>query len=38
LQVHRQFVLEQQIKWDEYLQNLDSKILFYKHSIDANSK
>jgi DNA-binding transcriptional MerR regulator len=38
LQVHRQFVLEQQIKWDEYLQNLDSKILFYKHSIDANNK
>jgi DNA-binding transcriptional MerR regulator len=38
LQVHRQFVLEQRIKWDEYLQNLDSKILFYKHSIDANSK
>jgi hypothetical protein len=34
LLVHRQFVLEQQMKWNEYLQNLDSKISFYKHSID----
>jgi DNA-binding transcriptional MerR regulator len=38
LQVHRQFVLEQQMKWNEYLQNLDSKISFYKHSINENNK
>jgi DNA-binding transcriptional MerR regulator len=38
LLVHRQFVLEQQMKWNEYLQNLDSKISFYKRSIDESIK
>ncbi|MDO5783884.1 MAG: MerR family transcriptional regulator [Eubacteriales bacterium] len=33
LQLHRQYVLEQQCKWNEYLQNLDHKIAFYKQSI-----
>ena len=33
LQSHREYVLEQQIKWNEYLQNLDEKIEFYKSSI-----
>lgn len=33
LQNHRAYVLEQQEKWDEYLNNLDSKILFYEESI-----
>lgn len=34
LQLHRQYVLEQQRKWNEYLQNLDEKISCYQHSID----
>lgn len=33
LEVHRKYVLEQQIKWNEYLQNLDDKIEFYKQSV-----
>lgn len=33
LQIHRQYVLDQQRKWSEYLQNLDSKIEFYQKSI-----
>ena len=36
LQLHRQYVLEQQMKWEEYLQNLDDKIEFYKQSIQNN--
>ena len=34
LEKHREYVLEQQKKWAEYLRNLDDKIVFYKHSID----
>lgn len=34
LQIHRDYVLEQQLKWKEYLQNLDSKIEYYKESIN----
>lgn len=34
LEIHRKYVLEQQIKWNEYLQNLDDKIEFYKQSIN----
>ncbi len=34
LQIHRGYVLEQQLKWKEYLQNLDSKIEYYKESIN----
>ena len=34
LEKHREYVLEQQRKWAEYLDNLDDKIAFYKHSID----
>ncbi len=33
LQLHREYVLEQQLKWTEYLQNLDNKIKFYQQSI-----
>lgn len=33
LQQHRAYVLEQQFKWAEYLQNLDSKIAFYQQTI-----
>lgn len=33
LQTHRQYVLEQQIKWQEYLQNLDNKIEIYKSKL-----
>lgn len=33
LQLHREYVLMQQTHWNEYLQNLDCKIEFYKQSI-----
>lgn len=33
LQKHREYVLEQQAKWAEYLENLDNKITFYKDNI-----
>lgn len=33
LQEHREYVLLQQTKWKEYLQNLDDKIAFYRRSI-----
>lgn len=33
LQEHREYVLAQQIKWNEYLQNLDDKILWYQKHI-----
>lgn len=33
LEKHREYVLEQQKKWAEYLSNLDDKIAFYKDSI-----
>lgn len=33
LEAHRKYVLERQLKWNEYLQNLDDKIAFYKQSI-----
>lgn len=33
LRLHREYVLDQQNKWAEYLKNLDSKILFYQQSI-----
>ena len=35
LERHREYVLEQQKKWAEYLSNLDDKIVFYKDSIDG---
>lgn len=38
LQEHRKYVLEQQRKWKEYLQNLDDKILFYQQSIEQETK
>ena len=37
LQLHREYVLEQQTKWAEYLQNLDNKIDFYQASIDNDN-
>lgn len=33
LQKHREYVLEQQRKWEEYMDNLDSKIAFYENAI-----
>lgn len=33
LEKHREYVLEQQEKWAEYLNNLDDKIAFYRDSI-----
>ncbi|AME09153.1 TPA: MerR family transcriptional regulator [Streptococcus pneumoniae] len=38
LQLHRNYVLEQQLKWTEYLQNLDDKIEFYQQSIKNMTK
>lgn len=35
LQLHRNYVLEQQLKWTKYLQNLDDKIEFYQQSINV---
>lgn len=37
LQEHREYVLEQQKKWADYLDNLNKKIVFYQNSI-ANDK
>lgn len=34
LEKHREYVLEQQKRWEEYLSNLDDKIAFYKDSMD----
>lgn len=34
LEKHRIYVLEQQKKWGDYLNNLDDKIAFYKDSIE----
>ena len=33
LQTHKEYVLEQQRKWEEYLQNLERKIEYYKKEI-----
>ena len=33
LQKHREYILKQLKKWNEYLQNLDDKIAFYQESI-----
>lgn len=38
LQLHRNYVLEQQLKWTEYFQNLDDKIEFYQQSIKNMTK
>lgn len=38
LEKHREYVLEQQKKWAEYLENLDNKIIFYKASIVNEQK
>ena len=38
LQLHRNYVLEQQLKWTEYLRNLDDKIEFYQQSIKNITK
>lgn len=35
LLLHRKYVLEQQQKWNEYLQNLDEKITHYERSINS---
>lgn len=37
LQIHRDYVLEQQKKWEEYLQNLEHKIDFYQKAIAETS-
>lgn len=33
LQVHRDYVLQQRQKWEEYLHNLDDKIALYQRSL-----
>ena len=33
LQTHKEYILEQQRKWEEYLQNLEKKIEYYKKEI-----
>lgn len=38
LQEHRKYVLNQQMKWAEYLQNLDDKIGFYKQAIERENE
>ena len=38
LQLHRNYVLEHQLKWTEYIQNLDDKIEFYQQSIKNMTK
>ena len=38
LEKHREYVLDQQRKWAEYLDNLNDKIAFYRHSIDELDK
>ncbi|MDE7339968.1 MAG: MerR family transcriptional regulator [Lachnospiraceae bacterium] len=38
LQEHRKYVLDQQMKWAEYLQNLDDKIGFYKQAIEREKE
>lgn len=35
LQEHREYVLDQQHKWADYLSNLDDKIDFYKENITS---
>ncbi|MDE5932897.1 MAG: MerR family transcriptional regulator [Lachnospiraceae bacterium] len=37
LQAHRKYVLEQQMKWAEYLWNLDDKIGFYRQAIEVEN-
>lgn len=37
LQLHRQYVLEQQRKWNDYLQNLDEKLEHYEQSINLRN-
>lgn len=36
LEEHRQYVLEQKRKWEEYLKKLEDKITFYEKSIREN--
>ncbi len=38
LQEHRKYVLNQQTKWAEYLQNLDDKIGYYKQAIEREKE
>ena len=38
LERHRTYVLEQQQRWAEYLQNLDKKIGFYQQSIEKEQE
>jgi len=37
LRRHRQYVVEQQRKWGEYLQNLDEKIAYYERSVQLRN-
>ena len=37
LRLHRQYVLGQRQKWDEYLRNLDDKIAYYKENIEVQN-
>ena len=35
LKVHREYVLDQQRKWAEYLENLDGKISLYQRTVEG---
>ena len=37
LRAHREYVLNQRRRWDEYLENLDEKIGIYEQSIEGRS-
>ena len=37
LQTHKEYVLEQCQKWEDYLRNLENKIAFYQNTIDQGT-
>lgn len=37
LQTHKEYVLEQCQKWEDYLRNLEDKIAFYQNTIDQGN-
>lgn len=37
LQTHKEYVLEQCQKWEDYLRNLEDKITFYQNTIDQGN-
>lgn len=37
LKKHREYVIKQQMKWEEYVHNLDNKIIFYEDALAKNA-